>query len=1070
MLASITSKVSAYDETETHPYICGEAEKIFSNEEIRLYLSTIKAGSTDEDRTDHIYGYVIKTITHFWDADDGDLDEVALYGGKRYPNAWMKAIELWNDALDFYDFGDKAMAYERLGHVAHLIQDMSLPAHAHEDLHPDELLPGGDDCYEDWMKGEGIRERWTFQDAQYAGGLITIPSGVNPLYYLMYTTNQYADYFASDDEDGDTYDRHGWMNYNGWPSKPTLKADLTDNDAGDNDDDGDLTTIASKTFVYAIRATATLYKIFTDAVAAEQDSTIPSIIPPSFRLTDETKCETYVAVELKKVVVDCDYDAEVIDPNNPETHPNSDELELATFVYADGIKEPQVCIWPRKDNGSSWAEIDAPPGGVDQIDVNMPLFAVKEKEMGDALAIVIVAVENDEKAAWLDKVFEVLSQAGPAIGSISKDPYAKGIATSMKIASAVWNVLDKIIPEYEQYGVYAKIHLKSEWEGGYLQVFERAAETDNTHSHLMVEYEIKKVLVPLRTPPIEVKLKGARASSWATHDEHGDEGEVFIKTRVLTEEAYKQSALSQLKEYGTKETGGTIPLDPDDVWRPTDETLFRTDSVGPFLYLEIGIWDKDPGSNNDLVGLYCNTFWPDEVWGVGSWQLNISYSNLGRWLTHQWSHHGWPQYVTVEFEINFMSFSDVGVDIMPGPDVLNTIPGTVAAYAVHVFNMGNREELFSLFVEGLDPSWYKWYMRIVTFTPRRAVRFVEASSNATLSPGQEWIRWLLITPPRNWTTTPGKYMFTVKATTASNISNTDTSNINVLSFLAVDVMLSPTSMILKAGQEATYTVGVKNLGNVPTTYHLSVNCTDFSEEWATFWPNTLWDMPPGSISYVSLQVHVPEAWNEASNYTFIVSATHAYFIFVVPPNGEPLMITVVTTDNATGTFGTVPLSLGEGGITLKLCEGLDYLFMENVKIRVAAQLVDAITCRPVSNGSISLVVYSPDSTVWINGSMTEIAGTGIYQWQSSKTLRDLMKGHNPTVNKGVYIVVATAIYNGHVATDIIELHIDPPTEQPAGYWEYLQLLIASAALATFASIGLAKALKAFSTRKLKPKT
>ena len=91
------------------------------------------------------------------------------------------------------------------------------------------------------------------------------------LYYLMYTTNQCADYFASDDCDGDTYDREGSMKYSGWPNSPTSTEEIEDNDEGilgdtlsdrDRDDDGDLSVISSYTLVYAIRAVATLYKMF----------------------------------------------------------------------------------------------------------------------------------------------------------------------------------------------------------------------------------------------------------------------------------------------------------------------------------------------------------------------------------------------------------------------------------------------------------------------------------------------------------------------------------------------------------------------------------------------------------------------------------------------------------------------------------------------------------------------------------------------------------------------------------------------------------------------------------------
>jgi len=154
---------------------------------------------------------------------------------------------------------------------------MGVPAHVHDDWH----IIG--DAYEDWMRDN--HGGWGAADANAAGGLIAIPDSAREtilgtallipvpqdfgvsLYYLMYMTNQHADYFASDDVDGDTRDRYGWMDYTGWPDDPLTTGDLE----GDNSD-GDLTRIADTAFVYAIRATATLYRAWRDYF----DPTAPS--------------------------------------------------------------------------------------------------------------------------------------------------------------------------------------------------------------------------------------------------------------------------------------------------------------------------------------------------------------------------------------------------------------------------------------------------------------------------------------------------------------------------------------------------------------------------------------------------------------------------------------------------------------------------------------------------------------------------------------------------------------------------------------------------------------------------
>lgn len=276
------------DEKRAHPYVAIQAAYIFGikeTPEIRFgaYLArsegdvdvrredgTICGGAYDEDHRDHIDGYLwpFTMCSHFWEADEGDCSK----GLCRRRNAWRRGTLLWSGpegVLPFYLKGDKARAYDRLGHVAHLLADMATPAHAHREFHGSDRC-FLDDSYEDWMADGGYR-KFNHNDA---GGVVPIPwdkkpadmdSASFPLYYLFYTANQHADYFASDRTDGNARqrtDRAGWLDYSGWPDSPTRDQDLADNDPGDNDDDGDFTRIASKAFVYSIGATATLYKLF----------------------------------------------------------------------------------------------------------------------------------------------------------------------------------------------------------------------------------------------------------------------------------------------------------------------------------------------------------------------------------------------------------------------------------------------------------------------------------------------------------------------------------------------------------------------------------------------------------------------------------------------------------------------------------------------------------------------------------------------------------------------------------------------------------------------------------------
>ena len=302
LLSQVPTSVSAWEESHVHPRLSREAAELLPlgsamHGEIFDYMDDIEFGSEDEDNNDVIYdlpGLGIRCLPHFWDADMGPDDPVHL-GVLGYPNAYQKSVELLRKALYWYGEGRPWRAYRLLGRIAHLIEDQCVPAHVHEDMHPGfwagewapfaDTLGGGDDSLEDWFYESGEYLNWGDQSTLGAG-MIKFPDEVEEemrggdqtagMYYLMYTTNQVADYFASDHCDGDTDDPEGWMDYSDFPTWPTEASGLSDNDRAwipltlawrddDNDEDGDLSAIISKTIPYGIRAVATLYKLFYEA-------------------------------------------------------------------------------------------------------------------------------------------------------------------------------------------------------------------------------------------------------------------------------------------------------------------------------------------------------------------------------------------------------------------------------------------------------------------------------------------------------------------------------------------------------------------------------------------------------------------------------------------------------------------------------------------------------------------------------------------------------------------------------------------------------------------------------------
>jgi len=296
----------------THEDMASFALKLLPDgSEAKAFEDQIRSGAGDEDVFDHIYGIpnhlilaeAIITMTHFWDADAGD-DTPSTYGDFEDPigldtslivteNALQKARLTWSLALGAYARGDKLKAYEYLGHIAHFLGDMTVPTHAHGDAHVD--LFGDSDPFEEWMSDQ-TPDRPKLTDAELESlrtleendgpGLLDgplendVPPGVDTLYYLLYTTNQLSDFFASRDVDGDTFERQGWAPLqaqlaamNASISSPRVQDDLDDNDDDDgpfgeeiNDNDDDLTRVREVTYKYGIRAIAALYRHFDRTV------------------------------------------------------------------------------------------------------------------------------------------------------------------------------------------------------------------------------------------------------------------------------------------------------------------------------------------------------------------------------------------------------------------------------------------------------------------------------------------------------------------------------------------------------------------------------------------------------------------------------------------------------------------------------------------------------------------------------------------------------------------------------------------------------------------------------------
>lgn len=156
-------RARAYDPSHTHRWIARKAVEHLvalypgQYDELLAYVDQVAAGAEHEDDlildgdTDPTTARVMR---HFYRATDG----LGLsYGGTDFPSSYVWGVvgseqNEWDygDALAAYQRGDKEAAYFIIGHIVHLVSDLTVPAHSHLDAHGP---PTGDD-YEGYCSSQ----------------------------------------------------------------------------------------------------------------------------------------------------------------------------------------------------------------------------------------------------------------------------------------------------------------------------------------------------------------------------------------------------------------------------------------------------------------------------------------------------------------------------------------------------------------------------------------------------------------------------------------------------------------------------------------------------------------------------------------------------------------------------------------------------------------------------------------------------------------------------------------------------------------------------------------------------
>jgi len=155
--SAFIGRVFSYNDTVSHPTLTENAafvynasfDKKLSNDEI----AWLKWGSIEEDTPP-------RWLNHFYDPNlnigiDGLRSAKEWSVSPTMQSLWIRGNQTWQKAVDSYVAGDNKSAFIALGHVLHLIEDMTVPAHTRLDAH----LMG--DPYEVWVE-ESVQDNIHF--------------------------------------------------------------------------------------------------------------------------------------------------------------------------------------------------------------------------------------------------------------------------------------------------------------------------------------------------------------------------------------------------------------------------------------------------------------------------------------------------------------------------------------------------------------------------------------------------------------------------------------------------------------------------------------------------------------------------------------------------------------------------------------------------------------------------------------------------------------------------------------------------------------------------------------------
>ncbi|MBI3004914.1 MAG: right-handed parallel beta-helix repeat-containing protein [Ignavibacteriales bacterium] len=247
----------------------------------------------------NLYKTGIARIVGYWEGRSTSCWATGNGGGSGYTPLSGEAVWVYVNT-QFQQNRVNRIVWEVLGRIAHLLADMSVPAHVHERGHPcdpDASLP---DRYEVSMGTNGYPPcpdrnnppasfyamNWNYQNPEVQKGLINVVGMANPIRYLMYSMNQITDHYPSNTFDENNFLAGDNNYYNGsnqgqtiWSEDDYAAIQTEMQNEGSPPASVNVDQVANKAFTYAIRATAGLLHLFASEAGLLPTMLVKNVFP-----------------------------------------------------------------------------------------------------------------------------------------------------------------------------------------------------------------------------------------------------------------------------------------------------------------------------------------------------------------------------------------------------------------------------------------------------------------------------------------------------------------------------------------------------------------------------------------------------------------------------------------------------------------------------------------------------------------------------------------------------------------------------------------------------------------------